>query len=68
MGEINFYGIYVPVLLVQAMIAFGIFKLLRPLTDRCANDGWIALPSIFNPCLYLGVLLLVHGLFVWLWN
>ncbi|NAR36843.1 DUF1656 domain-containing protein [Acinetobacter haemolyticus] len=67
MGEINLYGIYIPILLVQAIIAYVLFKFASPLTDRLIAKGWIALPSIFNLCFYLGLLLFVHGLFVWLW-
>ncbi|ENU22182.1 hypothetical protein F993_03070 [Acinetobacter proteolyticus] len=67
MGEMNLYGIYIPILLVQAIIAYVLFKLLSPLIDRLVIKGWIALPSIFNLCFYLGLMLLVHCLFVWLW-
>lgn len=67
MGEMNIYGIYFPILLVQAIIAYVLFKVMSPLIDRLMVKGWIALPSIFNLCFYLGLLLLVHGLFVWLW-
>ncbi|USA52965.1 DUF1656 domain-containing protein [Acinetobacter sp. C32I] len=66
MGEMNLYGIYIPILLVQAIIAYVLFKLLSPLIDRLVIKGWIALPSIFNLCFYLGLMLLVHCLFVWL--
>ncbi|EPF75519.1 DUF1656 domain-containing protein [Acinetobacter gyllenbergii] len=68
MGEMNLYGIYIPILLVQAIIAYVLFKLLSPLIDRLVIKGWIALPSIFNLCFYLGLMLLVHCLFVWLWG
>ena len=67
MGEINVYGIYFPILLVQAVIAYVLFKLLTPITDRLIQKGWIAFPSIFNLCFYLALMLLVHWLFFWLW-
>ncbi|ENV10796.1 DUF1656 domain-containing protein [Acinetobacter sp. NIPH1876] len=67
MGEMNLYGVYIPILLVQAIVAYVLFKLLSPLVDRLVIKGWIALPSIFNLCFYLGLMLLVHCLFVWLW-
>ncbi|ENX62151.1 MULTISPECIES: DUF1656 domain-containing protein [Acinetobacter] len=67
MGEMNLYGVYIPILLVQAIVAYVLFKLLSPLIDRLVIKGWIALPSIFNLCFYLGLMLLVHCLFVWLW-
>lgn len=66
MGEINVYGIYIPILLVQAIIAYVLFKLLSPLLDRLVMKGWIALPSIFNLCFYMVLLLFVHWLFIWL--
>ena len=68
MGEINIYGIYVPVLLVQAFIAYIVFKLISPLIDRIASKGWIALPSIFNLCFYLGLMLCVQAVVVWFWG
>lgn len=67
MGEMNLYGVYIPILLVQAIVAYVLFKLLSPLVDRLVIKGWIALPSIFNLCFYLGLMLLMHCLFVWLW-
>lgn len=67
MGEMNLYGVYIPILLVQAVVAYVLFKLLSPLVDRLVIKGWIALPSIFNLCFYLGLMLIVHCLFVWLW-
>jgi hypothetical protein len=48
MGEINVYGIYIPILLVQAIIAYVLFKFLSPLIYLLVMKGWIALPSIFN--------------------
>ncbi|MCH7381434.1 MULTISPECIES: DUF1656 domain-containing protein [Acinetobacter] len=67
MGEMNLYGVYIPILLVQAVVAYVLFKLLSPLVDRLVIKGWIALPSIFNLCFYLGLMLMVHCLFVLLW-
>lgn len=43
MGEINLYGIYIPILLVQAIIAYLLFKFSSPLTDRLIAKGWIVL-------------------------
>ncbi len=50
MGEFNVYGIYVPSLLVQALLAYICFRGLSPLTNKLIAQGWIALPSIFNLC------------------
>lgn len=66
MGEINVYGIYIPILLVQAIIAYVLFKLMSPLIDRLVMRGWIVLPNIFNLCLYLGLLLCMHWLYLYL--
>ncbi|MFV7481435.1 DUF1656 domain-containing protein [Acinetobacter junii] len=67
MGEINLYGIYIPTLLVQAVIAYVLFKILSPFVDRFAQMEWIGLPSIFNLCFYLALMLCVHEIFVRLW-
>ena len=64
MGEFNVYGIYVPALLVQAIFAYICFRWLSPLTNKWIAQGWIALPSIFNLCFYLLLLLLIHQIFV----
>ena len=60
MGEFNVYGIYVPSLLVQALLAYICFRGLSPLTNKLIAQGWIALPSIFNLCFYLLLLLVIH--------
>lgn len=66
MGEFNLYGIYMPALLIQALIAYLGFHLLNPLTNKWIAQGWIALPSIFNLSFYLSLLLAVHQIFVWM--
>ena len=60
MGEVNIYGVYVPILIIQAMLAYAILRLLNLLTDRLVEQGWIAMPSIFNLCLFVVLLWLVH--------
>lgn len=64
MGEINLYGIYVPVLLIQAICAYLLFQLTAPWLHKWNSAGWIALPSIFHLCVYLMLLLMVHELFI----
>lgn len=64
MGEFNVYGIYVPSLLVQALLAYICFRGLSLLTNKLIAQGWIALPSIFNLCFYLLLLLVIHQIFV----
>jgi len=44
MGELNIYGVYVPVLVIQAVLAYIVLRL----------------PSIFYLCLYITVLGVVH--------
>ncbi|TCM71034.1 uncharacterized protein DUF1656 [Acinetobacter calcoaceticus] len=64
MGEFNFYDIYIPTLLVQALIAYVLFKLLSPVINRLIASGWIIYANIFNLCFYLSLLLLVHVFFI----
>ena len=64
MGELNVYGVYVPIFLVQAILAFVLWKILCLGTDRLIEKEGIALPSIFNLCTYLILLWLCHWLFI----
>jgi hypothetical protein len=64
MGELNLYGVYVPILLIQSILAYVLLKIVMLGTDRLVDRGWIAWPSIFNLCLYVVLLFLVHGLFI----
>ena len=64
MGELNLYGVYVPILLIQSILAYVLLKIIMIGTDRLADQGWIAWPSIFNLCLYIVLLFLVHWLFI----
>ncbi len=64
MGELNVYGVYVPIFLVQAILAFVLWKILCLGTDRLIENEWIAFPSIFNLCTYLILLWLCHWLFI----
>jgi predicted benzoate:H+ symporter BenE len=64
MGELNFYGVYVPVLLIQALLAYILLRLLMRVLDRFVEQGWIALPNIFYLCVYLVLLWLVHWGFI----
>jgi len=52
-GELDIYGIYVPTLLVQAIIAYVVFSLSSRWLDRLQAKDWIALPSLFNACVYI---------------
>lgn len=64
MGELNVYGVYVPMLLIQAVLAYVVLIILRRWTDIWIEKGWIALPSIFYLCLYVVLLGGVHWAFL----
>ena len=64
MGELNIYGIYVPVLLVQAIISYVLLQLLIKVLDRWVDPDWIALPGVFYLCVYVVILGGVHWLFI----
>lgn len=52
-GELDIYGIYVPALLVQAIVAYILFSLSSRWLDQLQAKDWIALPSLFNVCVYI---------------
>lgn len=64
MGELNVYGVYVPILLIQAVLAYVLLRVLMRLLDRVVEQGWIPLPHIFYLCVYLVLLWLVHWGFI----
>lgn len=64
MGELNIYGIYVPILLVQAVISYVLLQLLIKALDRWIDPEWIALPGVFYLCVYVVILGGVHWLFI----
>ena len=64
MGELNLYGVYVPMLLVQTVIAYVILQVVMRFTDRLVTAGWIGLPNVFYLCLYIILVGLVHTIFL----
>ena len=64
MGEFNIYGVYVPVFLIQAILAYILFKIIVIGLDRLAEKDWIIFPAIFNLCAYLILLCCMHWLFI----
>ena len=64
MGELNLYGVYVPILLIQSILAYILLKIVMMATDRLVDQGWIAWPDIFNLCLYVVLIFLVHWFFI----
>lgn len=63
MGEFNLYGVFVPSLLIQAILAYIGFVVLGRWTDRLIQQGWVAFPGVFNLSLYMVYLLLTHWVF-----
>ncbi|MPW45670.1 DUF1656 domain-containing protein [Acinetobacter guerrae] len=64
MGELNLYGVYVPTLLIQAILAYVLFKIVTLATNRLIEAGWIGFSGIFNLSLYVLMLMIVHWVFL----
>ncbi|AOA57054.1 DUF1656 domain-containing protein [Acinetobacter larvae] len=64
MGEFNFYDIYIPTLLLQAILAYVLYRVLGPVWQFLIASGWVILPSLFNLCVYIMLVMLVHGIFL----
>lgn len=60
MGELNIYGVYVPTLLIQAVIAYVMLSVLMKWLDRLVTHDWIIMPNLFYVCIYLLLLGIVH--------
>ncbi len=61
-GELNFYGIYIPFILIQALLAYAIYLLLVKALDKWQLSPWIMIPTIFHLCLYIVVLGVLMGI------
>ncbi|WP_180174166.1 DUF1656 domain-containing protein [Acinetobacter sp. YH01022] len=68
MGELNVYGVYVPILLIQAVLTYVVLRVLMRVLDRVVEQGWIPLPNIFYLCIYLVLLWLMHWGFIVCWG
>ena len=44
MGELNVYGVYVPIFLVQAILAYLIFRFVVMGINRLVEKDWILFP------------------------
>lgn len=55
-GQLNIYGVYVPVLLVMMLIAYLIKSLLGSVLARSGLYRWVWHPPLFNLALYVMVL------------
>ena len=60
MGELNIYGVYMPILLIQAVIAYVLLRILMKWLDRLVANDWIIMPNIFYLCIYVLLLGAVH--------
>lgn len=60
MGEINLYGIYVPILLVHAIFAYISLYFMMPILHKAVAKGWIIVPNIFYFCVYVALLWIIH--------
>lgn len=67
-GELNIYGIFVPTLLIQALVTYLLFSFCSPLLEKEQIKKWVIMPSLFHFCVYvilLGIVALIsHLLFV----
>lgn len=64
MSEINLYGVYVPILLLHAALAYLVFTFSNRWVDRLNHQGWILYPNIFYLCWYFVCLSAVHYLYL----
>ncbi len=55
-GQLNIYGVYVPVLLVMMLVAYLLKSLLGMVLARLGLYRWVWHPPLFNLALYVMVL------------
>ncbi|CAM5276061.1 hypothetical protein SSTU70S_01971 [Stutzerimonas stutzeri] len=55
-GHLNIYGVYVPVLLVAMLVAYGVKSLIVATLQRLGFYRWVWHPPLFNLALYILVL------------
>lgn len=60
MGEFNIYGVYIPTLLVFAILSYIVLRILMIGIDKLIEKGWIPLPSLFYLCIYILILTLMQ--------
>ncbi|WP_180164321.1 DUF1656 domain-containing protein [Acinetobacter sp. YH12049] len=64
MGELNVYGVYVPILLIQAVLAYLLLRIIMRLLDRWMVQDWVSMPNIFYLGVFVMLLWLVHEIFI----
>jgi hypothetical protein len=60
MGEINLYGIYLPILLLQACLAYLLLRVCIYILQRIHAEQWILWPGLFYFFIYIALLWLIH--------
>lgn len=55
-GHLNVYGVYVPVLLVAMLAAYGVKSVIASALRRLGFYRWVWHPPLFNLALYILVL------------
>lgn len=55
-GHLNVYGVYVPVLLVAMLAAYGVKSVFAAALRRLGFYRWVWHPPLFNLALYILVL------------
>lgn len=55
-GHLNVYGVYVPVLLVAMLAAYGAKSVIAAVLRRLGFYRWVWHPPLFNLALYILVL------------
>ena len=64
MGELNVYGVYVPILLIQAVLAYLLLRVIMSLLDRWMAPDWVPMLNIFYLGVFVMLLWLVHEIFI----
>lgn len=53
MGELNVYGVYVPIFFGSSDFGLSYFRFVVMGINRLVEKDWILFPAIFNLCVYL---------------
>jgi len=60
MGEFNIYGVYIPSLLILAILSYVLLRISMKFFDKLIKKGWIMAPSFFYLCIYVLILALMQ--------
>lgn len=64
MSEFNLNGVYVPVLLVYAVVAYALLLLIRKYLQRLVDERWWMAPGMVYLSLYCLLFWLLHFLHI----